>query len=376
MSIPTLPKSQVIEEAASLWGASLEPAGCPACRHVYLVEAARLGQTCPNCAGGKLLAQPALLRPEAPELLTPFRYKLSNLRPGLEKFVNEVWLRSEDFNAEKLLQRAATVYWPMWLLDGEVVGNWQAEAGFDYQVKSSQESYGDTGWKTREVVEQRIRWEPRAGQIRRHYDNVAAPAISEQKRLLTLTGPYQHSPAQAYQPEQVKGALLRVPDLPPESAWPLAQGQLDEAAAAECQQASGAQHIRNFRLRADYESLHWTQQLLPLYVTWYTDDDGKPHTLYLNGQSGTIGGIRLASQKKGWKLAGVILAIAAVIFLAALFFAAIGTLFPPSMILGGVLVVAAMLIACAAIIPAAWPWQWNRSQMDETQSATGQNPAN
>ncbi len=365
MNTSSLPQSQIVEETASIWGTSLHPAGCPACGRVYLVESARIGQNCPICAREKLQAQQALLRPEAPELLASFRYPLNNLHPALEKFVNEVWLRPGDFETGKLLQRAVPVYWPMWLVDGEVVGHWQAEAGFDYQVKSSQESYGNSGWQTREVVETRIRWEPRAGQIQRQYNNIAIPAISEQNHLLKRTGTYQPNQAQAYRPEDVKGAVLRVPDLAPENAWPLAQTQLDDAAEAECQQAIRAQHFRNFSLRAGYESLHWTQLLLPLYVTWYTDDDGKPHTLYLNGQSGVIGGVRLASQKKGWQIAGYVLAIAAVIFLIALGLAGIGLFFPPVMIFGIVVGVFAMLIACAAILPAAWPWQWNRNQVDK-----------
>jgi hypothetical protein len=363
---PVLPQSQVIEETASIWGAALHPAGCPACQRVYLVEDARIGQRCPLCAREKLQTQPALLRPEAPELLAPFRYQPGDLRARLDKFVSEVWLRSDDFQTDRLLQRAAPVYWPAWLVDGDVVGDWQAEAGFDYQVKSSQESYGAGGWSTREVVEGRIRWEPRTGQIKRRYDNVAAPALSEQKHLSKRTGRYQFEQAGSYQPDQLRGAFLLVPDLPPESAWPLAQAQLDEAAADECRQAAGAQHIRNFSLRADYQSLNWTQQLLPLYVTWYSDDEGTPRILYLNGQSGAIGGTRLASQKKGWKLAGMILVVAAVTLLAALFFAVVGALFPPGMIFAGLLALAAMLIACAAIVPAAWPWQWNRGQTGES----------
>ena len=360
MNTPTLPQSQVVEETAAIWGTGLHPAGCPACQRVYLVEDSRLDKPCPLCARAKLQAQPALFRPEAPELMWPFRYEINQLRPRLEKFVSEVWLRSDDFDIGNLLQRAAPIYWPVWLVDADVVGDWQAEAGFDYQVKSSQESYGKGGWSTREVVEGRIRWEPRAGQIRRRYDNIAAPALSEQNRLLKLTGPYKYDQAHPYQPEQLRGALLRVPDLPPESAWPLAQAQLDEAAGEECRQAAGAQHIRNFLLRADYESLHWTQQLLPVYVTWYRDDDGNPRMVYINGQNGTIGGTRLASQKKGWKLAGVVLLVAALIFLAALFFGLVGVFFPASMLLAGLLGVLSMLVACLAIVPAVWPWQWNR----------------
>ncbi len=364
MNPPPLPHSQVFEADAAVWGAPLQPAGCPTCRQAFLVEATRLGQACPNCARGELESQPARLRPEAPELLAPFRYTPANLRPGLEKFVKEVWLRPEDFETDKLLQRAVPLYWPMWLVDSNVTGNWQAEAGFDYQVKSSQESYASGGWSTREVVETRIRWEPRAGQIQRHYDNVAAPALSDQARLSKLVGPYQREQTTVYQPEQVKGAVVRIPDLPPESAWPLAQTQLDEAAAAECQQAAGAQHLRNFTVQAEYQSLHWTQLLLPLYVTWYTDDQGQPHPVYLNGQSGVIGGMRLASQKKGWQWAGLLLAIAAVTFILALLCAGLGLAFPPVMVLGILLGIVALVLACAAIVPAAWPWQWNRKHMN------------
>lgn len=362
MDTPNLPSSQIFEAADSPWGASVQPAGCPACKRVYLIEATRLGQACPQCARGKLEAQPAILRPEAPELLAPFRYNLNSMRPNLEKFTSEVWLRPADLEAATLLQRATPLYWPMWLVDGDVTGHWQAEAGFDYQVKSSQESYGSDGWSSRDVVETRVRWEPRLGQIQRHYDNVITPALTEQKQLLKLTGQYQREQAKTYQPEQVKGAVLRIPDLPPQNAWPLAQPQLDEAAEAECQEAARAQHIRNFTIRADYQSLHWTQLLLPLYVTWYTDDDGKPRMVYINGQSGVIGGPRIASQKKGWQMAGVVLTVAAVLFLLTLCLGAIGLAFPPAWALAILLGVVSLLVACGAIIPAAWPAQWNRTQ--------------
>lgn len=366
MSQPTYPSSDVVEAATSVWGASLQPAGCATCKQVFLVESARLGQPCPGCARGKLQPQPVLLRPEAPELLAPFKQSLNSLRPSLDRWVSEVWLRSDDFQTDQLIQRAVPVYWPMWLVDSDVAGNWQAEAGFDYQVKSSQESYGNNGWQTRDVVETRARWEPRAGQMTRHYDNIITPALSDQKQLLQRTGKYQREQATRYQPEQIRGAAVRVPDLSPENAWSLAQGHLHEAAADECRQAAGAQQIRNFSLRASYEPLHWTQMLLPMYVTWYTDDDGRPQLLYLNGQSGVIGGRRLASQRKGWQMAGAVLVAAAVLFLMALCLAGIGLLFAPLVLLGILAGIAALLVACGAIFPAAWPWQWNRNQPEES----------
>jgi hypothetical protein len=114
--------------------------------------------------------------------------------------------------------------------------------------------------------------------LQRHYANVAAPALSDQARLERLAGQYRRDQAGPFDPAQLGGAAVRVPDLPPESAWPAA---LDSAAAEECRQAAGAQHGRNFALRADYQSLNWTQLLLPLYVTYYSDDAGQAHPVYI-----------------------------------------------------------------------------------------------
>jgi hypothetical protein len=360
MNPSNLPLTQVIEAATTLWGAALQPAGCPQCRQAHLVEAGRLGQPCPNCARGPLAPQPASLRSEPPELLVPFAKARPELGPALANFAGEVWLRPDDLDAEKMLQRAMPVYWPMWLVDSDVEGAWQAETGFDYQVKSSQESYTGSSWTTHDVVETRIRWEPRLGQIDRHYDNIAVPAISDHQQLTRQLGTYQMTPAIAYAPSHVAGAALRVPDLPPESAWPLTQADLDRAAAEECRQAVGAQHLRNFSLRAAYQNLHWTQLLLPLYATYYTDDEGQKHPVYINGQTGTISGLRLASQRKGWMWAGIILGVAAALFVGAVLVSALGMVFPPAIVIGVILGVVAVGLACGAIVPAAWPWQWNR----------------
>jgi hypothetical protein len=75
--------------------------------------------------------------------------------------------------------------------------------------------------------------------------------------------------------------------------------------------------------------------------------------------------MRLASQKKGWQWAGILLAIAAVTFALALLCAGIGLVFPPVMILGILVGIVALVLACAAIVPAAWPWQWNRGQVEQ-----------
>jgi hypothetical protein len=356
------PEIQIAESVETVWGVTLKVAGCLKCGQAFLVEESRLGQYCPHCAQGVLQPQPARLRPEPPELLIPFHKSRQDIHVILEKFVQPVWLRCPDFTVENLLQRITPVYWPMWLVDANLQGDWRAEVGYDYQVKSSQESYSTGGWHSRDVLETRVRWEPRLGYLDRHYDNVASPALNTHTSLARSLGSYRQQEAIPYQVDQITHAVLQVPDLQPENTWPLAQAQLESRAAADCQQAADGQHIRNFQINPTYNSLNWTQQLHPMYVSCYKDDEGQPHLVWINGQSGTIAGIRLASQKTGWKWAGILLAIALGLFSLSLGSFATSALLPPLSLVGILLIILAFASAVASIFPAVWPWQWNRQQ--------------
>jgi hypothetical protein len=232
-------------------------------------------------------------------------------------------------------------------------------------VKSSKEYYGGAGWQSRDVIETRIRWEPRLGQLSRHYDNIAAPALSNHTNLMLRLGNYRFDQVVPYKPEQVGGACFHVPDLQPENAWTQAKTKLDLAAGDECRQAAQAQHVRNFVAQASYDKLNWTQQLLPMYVTYYTDDAGQPHMVYINGQNGSISGARLASQRKGWITAGICAVAAALTFIVALLFAALGAVVPVIAVLGVLLFVLAFAIGLFTIIPAVYPWQHNRRQQSQ-----------
>jgi hypothetical protein len=358
------PASQVLDSTNTVWGMPLQPAACPVCKQVYLLIPGQGNQSCPLCEHAVLVPQPsAWLRPATPELVLPFNPDLPNRIPDLlEAFVEDVWLKPEDFSAATLQQRLRPVYESRWLVDGQVVGSWQAETGFNYQVKSSQESYSSGSWNSQERVETRIRWEKRLGQINRSYQNISVPAFSRSQLMENLVGGYDTRPSLPYSPAMVGQAVVHIPDLQPDEVWLAAQSQFNQAAAADIQAACQAQHTRNVSLHADYPSLNWTQLLLPLYSTFYRDDDGQVHSIFINGQSGQIGGVRLASQRKGWQWAGILGGSALAALIGAILFFLAGTLFPPVAVLGIILIIAAIVLGISAIFPAVSPWQWNRSQ--------------
>lgn len=358
-----LPSGHITEAVAATWGLDRVVGGCRTCGQAHLVSKNWIGNICPHCLNGRLEEQPVIMRKEPPELLIPFQINKTQLQNIYTQFTKGLWLAPDDFNPAKLLQRAMPVFLPMWLVDSDVKGVWQAEMGFDYQVKSSVEAYRSGQWQTQQKIETRIRWQSRVGTLERHYDNVATPALEENSKMSSRLGDFALEQAKTYQAEDLRNAFIHIPDLSPESTWDIAQKTIQQIAGSECKDASEAQHIRNFSIQAGFSNLHWSQLLLPMILSYYYGNDGKAYAVWVNGQNGKISGMRTASQQKGWLWAGISAGIALALFIAGL----ILTMIPPITALGAILIFLAFCLGVFAIIPAVWPWQWNRKQKQTSQ---------
>jgi hypothetical protein len=326
---------------------------------VHLAPPEWAGKRCPACARGTLAAQPAPMRPEPPELALPFMVTPAQAGAALDAWARGVWLRPAELNGPGLQARLVPTYLPMWLVDAEGAGAWAAQAGYAYEVASTNENYRGGQWVTQHVKETRLRWEPRAGQVRRAYANVAAPALEDHEALLKRLGGFPLEQAAPFAPEAAQAAAVRVPSLAPEAAWPFARARLDERVAGDVQAAAGAQKLEQTKLTLAYERLHWTQLLLPVYATHYQDETGAWHAVLINGTSGRIAGVRRASQRLGWQWTGLIAAAALALFVLGALLTAAGAIVPPLIALGGLLLVASFGVGLAALGPAVWAWQFN-----------------
>jgi hypothetical protein len=352
----------------NLWGTAYKLAACNACGWGYLAAYASPEQRCPHCFKANLEAVPSPpddLLPESlpPELVYPFMLTPQGLAQKVQEFTSGIPYPPEDLSVASLQGRLRKVFIPAWLVDAGVRAGWQAETGFDYEVVSHQERYSDQqgGWRTQEVKEKRVRWEPRRGKLERTYHNLSLPAVERQAALEKSLGGYDPAGARPFTAELASEALLRLPARSRQDAWPDALPRLQALAAEECRQAAGANHQRDFRWTPEFHSQNWTILLQPLYTTYYMDDEGQPRPIYLNGQSGAISGVRRASPKRARRRSLTILIIASVIFMISLFLALAGALIPPLLAIGGVGLFAAVLVALSAAVPVMTAWQFNRS---------------
>jgi hypothetical protein len=343
----------------------MQTAVCEVCDWSYLYDANGGSIICPHCYRATLtpLAPGELApdsRPESgPELAAPFRITETDVEKQIKKFARSYWFTPGDLSARNILSRLRRVYIPAWLVDSDVAAAWQAEVGFDYQIVSHQENYSNKSWITTKVKETKVRWEPRVGQLQRHYDNVRAPAMEEIDDIRNKLGKFESTSAETYRPEMLDGATVRLPNRDQVDAWPDTHLRFRRLAENECRQASKADHIRQFGWRAQYANQRWSLLLLPVYSTFYLDDGGQPVPVLLNGRTGQLHGLKRASMKRAKIYSLALATLAAFLFIAtvALFF------FVPFL---GVLVgLLTMILGMSAILPIAYASQFNRRQKSD-----------
>lgn len=345
------------------WGVSLQSVICEQCDWSYLLPAGLSSLRCPHCFQKQLtpLTLPTDLPP--PELVIPFSLPADKLSQQLRQFSQGIPFAPRDLQPGQLEARLRRLYLPLWLVDGQVTAVWQAEAGFNYEVVNHQEIYNETsgGWKSQQYTETRLRWEPRLGRLSRSYQNISAPALEEQALVQSHLSRFELKAAQPYRAEAIEQAVVHLPSRAPDDAWPDAVPAFQSAAVEECRRACQADQFRHFRWTADYANKHWTLLLLPLFVTYYLDDDNQPQPVFIHGQFGGVTGRRRASLKRAqrwtWWIAGVALAVFGCSLLGLL-----ATLFDRVWLgVAGLGLLVAIVIGLAALVPVVIAWWFNRA---------------
>jgi len=320
-------------------------------------------QRCPHCwIGGLSLVEETAFASLPVEMLIPFNVSASTLDTKIESFAKGIPSAPKDLNPDNLRKRLQAIYLPMYLVDADVQATWQGEAGFNYEVVSHRENYGGQGWKTQQVKETRIRWEPRVGRLKRTYNNIPAPALEEHAQLIRQLGEYNLTSAQLYADQKdIQPAIIRLPSRSTADAWSDTIPGFLQAASNECAQAGQSDHFREFRWQAEFADQNWTQLHLPVYATYYLDDENRPQPVLINGQTGYLYGKRRASMKRAQITALWILLTAAVVFGISVVLSILGVVVPPILVIGGIGVFVSFAIALSAIYPVFRAWQFNKS---------------
>lgn len=245
---------------------------------------------CPWC-GEALSPMEPPLPGYLPEAVVEPVVDVVDARRRLQAFVSGVSFPSGGLVSDNTAARLALVFLPSWRLRVDACGVFRVEAGFETEVKGLVETYSLGRWSAREVVEPGLHWEPRVGRVRRTYDEVEVPGHEAHTAITHLVGTAWPAPVEV---DRVVAPVL-LPDRAPPEPWPLAFEELRRRVGEDVRLASAAAEVRAVELELDPEQARWTWALLPVWVTWYRDEDGRLHRLWVHGTSGVVGGPRMAS---------------------------------------------------------------------------------
>lgn len=358
--------------ASTPWGFTPTVYICEACDRAFILPSTVVPGRCPQCyqnATGKTTLVPYtppesegwLRENTVPELALPNRLFQAEIDDAINHFAARIPYPPVDLAPATLYARQQVVFLPTWLVDSQVNANWKAEAGYNYQVVSHQERYDSGAWRSREVQEQRLRWEPRLGRLNRSYTNIFAPAIDEAPKIEEAIGRIDTAEAQPYHATMIENAVVRLPDRAPQDAWNDAQAALKSSAGEDCRLAANADHFRLFSWEPEFHDKNWTLLLTPLVTTYYLDDEKKVHPVWINAQTGQISGVRRASMARARRTAGWTLVVAAAVFLLGMLSMLAGAIAPPFAALGVFGLGIALALVISAMVPVIRVWNFNQS---------------
>ena len=145
-----------------------------------------------------------------------------------------------------------------------------------------------------------------------------------------------------------------------DDAWPDTLPRFQEQASDETKKACQADQIREFRWSPAFAEQNWSLFLLPVWSSFYLDDDNKPQSILVNGQSGQMSGARRASMKHAKKVSMYILIAAIIIFALTVGLGLLSLWVEEIMTLAIFGLVISVLVGLAAIYPIATVWSINR----------------
>jgi len=346
------------------WGKAVELVHCESCKWRYLLSEEKLPCDCPHCYRAALTSEqspdPNSLT-QLSKLFLDFTVTPETLSERILHFRRRIPFAPTDLVPDNLQTRLQQIYLPLWLVDSQVQAIWEAETGFNYDIVSHQEYYHENkGWNSQQITKTRIQWEKRLGALIRPHNEIPTSALQTPGDLKPLLESYHLSKKQPYSPQAIDSALVYLPTRWQNEAWKNVLPIIEETTTQECQQAARADHIREFAWQPTYHNQQWTLLLLPLYSSYYLDDEQQRQPVLLHGQSGLISGKRRASMQRAKRFSLFIATIAiaiALLSLLAFLLATSATVLDAAMI--GLFV--ALLVGLFALLPLAIVWYFNQT---------------
>jgi hypothetical protein len=295
------------------WQVPTRTVRCQSCNAVSVFEEGRVGQNCEFCGSPELVDYEEIKSPIRPQGVVPFRIEPLAAKDTLKRWFGSKWLAPNAFKKAAFLDTLHGIYLPYWTFDAAAECDWQADSGtYYYETERVRDSSGKT--VTRQV--QKTRWRPASGHVSHVFDDEPIPGTQGAEiDLLRKVEPFPTQEAVPYDRAYLSGFVVEHYRVVLIEAATQARDSMNAALQEICGAQVPGDTYRNLRIQPEYSGESFKHVLVPVWMLTYRFRN-RPYQVLINGHSGRIEG---RYPKSAWKVFFLVLGIAIVVALVALY---------------------------------------------------------
>jgi hypothetical protein len=328
---------ETMERVEYGWGEARRELVCESCGSVVVVAPEVLTSTCAFCGSNRVLARDAVDEVLRPTALVPFTVDKQHCQSLAQEWLGRGWMHPPELRQVRALRELIGVYLPYWTFDTHIVADWKAEVG----TERTERYYSDGEWKTRTVID----WSWRSGRVHLPIDDHLVVGTKRVSRIvLEKILPFDLNALTEYDSGYLAGWQAKTYDRPLQDAWEIAKREIRAQAKSACCADTGSNHVRNFRMTADFGDELWRYVLLPVYLASYSFED-RTFQVMVNGQTGKVGGQKPVAWWRVWLVIAALLSPGACLGLAGLLLTPVAGIGVVGLVIGFILFIAGLIAA-------------------------------
>jgi DNA-directed RNA polymerase subunit RPC12/RpoP len=290
-------------QRAHRWANSQSRLTCEQCGVVIILPPGQTADSCPYCGSNRFITSPVLMELVDPQVIALFKVDPQKAEECLKTWLGKGLLSPDDLAAHQAGMQLHPAYYPFWIFEGTLEVPWFC----DVNVGSSRLP----------------QWEAHTGSQFEMFKDVLIPGVRKLSPAdIAGIEPFDFNELVEFSPDFLAGWVALTYDHPLADASLRAREKVLKKVQLNLSSLVELNHPkRNFSTGAGkWSGLTYKLALLPIYIGNYPFQ-GKRYRIFLNGQTGKVGGKKPVDNLKlimlsigGLLLLAVIIAILLVLW--------------------------------------------------------------
>lgn len=264
------------------WGAETKTILCKACGAESIYDALQTSAVCPFCGSNQVMEQNEQ-DTIAPGGVVPFRISDEQASQLFRQWIRRKWFCPKLAKDSAKPKRFHGIYLPYWTFDTDTYSSYQGEYGIDHVTRDREGN-----------VHTETHWHRTSGSYQEFInDELILASMNHDIYMLHKLEPFDTENNKSYKPEYIAGFVAERYSLGLKDAWNLAMDSIEDKLkcniSSKIKGEHHADHVRQLRLKTEYNNITYKYLLLPIWISHFKYKD-KVYQFMVNGQTGKVAG--------------------------------------------------------------------------------------